>query len=402
MNNLKNLFDFVLNNYKNEHRNAERSDPVYPVIVSEIPSLIKTTLFSMRKDLLLTGSIGVGQKTDFPWVAIFNTNITRTATKGLYIVFLFKKDMSGFYLALNQGITYFAKTYKRNKYECAKKVANYFKNEIGDEYFSKDDINLCGLRGTLGYGYQETTIISKYYEKNNFSSNEIIDDIDKMMKIYDELASVLAEDNFDYDKAIDKILLDYDKSFTPAIEAIEEIKKEISSPLDVDVVRKLQYVVPDSKQIIKYSKLRNKEAIRKIDYISKAKTDAEIGELGEKLALEYEVERLTSLGREDLVPLIRRVSIKSDAFGYDIESYDFVNGELVKIFIEVKTTVNKLDVDFQVSRNEVETSNEKNDRYCLFRIYDVKNVNPKFYKVFGKLEDNFELNPITYMAHYKK
>lgn len=402
MNNLKNLFDFVLNNYKNEHRNAERSDPVYPVIVSEIPSLIKTTLFPMRKDLLLTGSIGVGQKTDFPWVAIFNTNITRTATKGLYIVFLFKKDMSGFYLALNQGITYFAKTYKRNKYECAKKVANYFKNEIGDEYFSKDDINLCGLRGTLGYGYQETTIISKYYEKNNFSSNEIIDDIDKMMKIYDELASVLAEDNFDYDKAIDKILLDYDKSFTPAIEAIEEIKKEISSPLDVDVVRKLQYVVPDSKQIIKYSKLRNKEAIRKIDYISKAKTDAEIGELGEKLALEYEVERLTSLGREDLVPLIRRVSIKSDAFGYDIESYDFVNGELVKIFIEVKTTVNKLDVDFQVSRNEVETSNEKNDRYCLFRIYDVKNVNPKFYKVFGKLEDNFELNPITYMAHYKK
>lgn len=402
MNNLKNLFDFVLNNYKNEHRNAERSDPVYPVIVSEIPSLIKTTLFSMRKDLLLTGSIGVGQKTDFPWVAIFNTNITRTATKGLYIVFLFKKDMSGFYLALNQGITYFAKTYKRNKYECAKKVANYFKNEIGDEYFSKDDINLCGLRGTLGYGYEETTIISKYYEKNNFSSNEIIDDIDKMMKIYDELASVLAEDNFDYDKAIDKILLDYDKSFTPAIEAIEEIKKEISSPLDVDVVRKLQYVVPDSKQIIKYSKLRNKEAIRKIDYISKAKTDAEIGELGEKLALEYEVERLTSLGREDLVPLIRRVSIKSDAFGYDIESYDFVNGELVKIFIEVKTTVNKLDVDFQVSRNEVETSNEKNDRYCLFRIYDVKNVNPKFYKVFGKLEDNFELNPITYMAHYKK
>lgn len=402
MNNLKNLFDFVLNNYKNGHKNAERSDPVYPIIVSEIPSLIKTSLFPMRKDLLLTGSIGVGQKTDFPWVAIYNTNITRTATKGLYVVFLFKKDMSGFYLALNQGITYFAKTYKRNKYECAKKVANYFKNEIGDEYFSKDDIDLCGLRGTLGYGYQETTIISKYYEKNNFSSEEIFDDINKMMVIYDELASVLAEDNFDYDKAIDKILLDYDKSFTSAIEAIEEIKKEISSPLDVDVVRKLQYVVPDSKQIIKYSKLRNKEAIRKIDYISKARTDAEIGELGEKLALEYEVERLTSLGREDLIPLIRRVSIKSDAFGYDIESYDLVNGEMVKIFIEVKTTVNKLDVDFQVSKNEVETSNEKNDRYCLFRIYDVKNVNPKFYKVFGKLEDNFELNPITYMAHYKK
>ena len=107
------------------------------------------------------------------------------------------------------------------------------------------------------------------------------------------------------------------------------------------------------------------------------------------------------MGRQDLAELVRRVSIKSDAFGYDIESYDLVGLKMKKIYIEVKTTVNKLDVDFQVSRNEVETSNEKKDCYCLFRIYDAKNINPKFYRVYGKLEENFELDPITYMAHYK-
>lgn len=401
MKNLEQLFNFVLKNYNNDHKNAERSDPVYPIVCDELPNLLKTFLFPTRKDLLFTGSCGVGQKTDYPWIAVYNTNITRHATKGLYIVYLFKKDLSGFYLTLNQGITYFTKTYKRTKYECARKVAKYFKDEIGDNYFSKNDINLGGKRGTLGFGYQETTILSKYYSMNNFDSSIIEFDLKKMMAIYDELAGVLAEDNFDYDRAIDKILLDYDKSFTPALDAIEEIKKEISSPLDVDVIRKLQYAEPKSKSVKKYSKLRNSEAVKKTDYVQKAKTDAEIGELGEKLALEYEVERLTAVGRQDLAALVRRVSIKSDAFGYDIESYDLVGLEYKKVYIEVKTTVNKLDVDFQVSRNEVETSNQKKETYCLFRIYDAKNVNPKFYRVYGKLEDHFELNPITYMAHYK-
>ncbi len=401
MENLKQLFNFVLSNYQNEHKNAERSDPVYPIICDQIPLLLKSKLFPMRKDLLFTGSCGVGQKTDYPWVAVFNTNITRSATKGLYIVYLFKKDLSGFYLTLNQGITYFQKTYKRSKYECARKVANYFKEEIGDNYFSKEDIYLLANRGTLGFGYQETTILSKYYSMNNFEEQDILDDLKKMMNIYDELVGVLGEDSFDYDKAIDKILLDFDKAFTPALEAIEEIKKEISSPLDVDVTRKLQYVEPKSKSTKKYSRLRNIDAIKKTDYVQKAKSDAEIGEFGEKLALEYEVERLTAIGRQDLAALVRRVSIKSDAFGYDIESYDLIGTKIKKIYIEVKTTVNKLDVDFQVSRNEVETSNSKKDTYCLFRIYDAKNINPKFYKVYGKLEDHFELNPITFMAHYR-
>ena len=71
-----------------------------------------------------------------------------------------------------------------------------------------------------------------------------------------------------------------------------------------------------------------------------------------------------------------------------------------KVYLEVKTTTNKLDVDFPVSRNEVEESNKKKGRYCIFRIYDAKNVTPSFYKVFGKISDNFDLDPITYLARY--
>ena len=120
---LKELFNFVLKNYINNFKNAERADPNYDVINSQLPIRFNS-LFSMRRDLLVVGSCGIGQKTDFPWVAIFNKNITSSAKRGLYMVYLFKKDMSGFYLSLNQGITYFADTFKRKKYENARKVAS--------------------------------------------------------------------------------------------------------------------------------------------------------------------------------------------------------------------------------------------------------------------------------------
>lgn len=396
---LKESFDFVLENYINGFKNAERTDPNYDVITSQLPMYINMN-FPMRRDLLVAGSCGIGQKTDFPWVAVFNKHITSSAKRGLYIVYLFKKDMSGFYLTLNQGITYFADTFKRKKYEYARKVANYFKDEIGDDYFDKGDIDLGGATGTLGFGYQETNIISKYYKKGSYSDEMLEKDLSKMLAIYDELAGVLGEDNYDYNSAINKIVFNYDDSFESAEEAIDNIKKAISSPTDLNIVRTLKYVEPKEKRTKKYSRIRTGTPIKKIDYIEKAKADMEVGQLGEMLALQFERERLIREGFNDLANKVRHVSIISDAYGYDIESYQLIGLKMEKVYIEVKTTTNKLDVDFPVSRNEVEESNKKKGHYCVFRIYDVKSENPSFYKVFGKIEDNFDLDPVTYMARY--
>ncbi|MGI6713840.1 MAG: MrcB family domain-containing protein [Bacilli bacterium] len=396
---LKELFGFVLNNYINEYKKAEKSDPNYNVLMQQIPAALNA-LFPMRKDLLISGSCGIGQKTDYPWVAIFNRNLTTTAQRGLYMVYLFKKDMSGFYLSLHQGITYFEKRFKRKRYQYARKVADYFRSEIGDEYFDRGEIDLLASSASLGRGYQETNILSKYYAKDSFTSEEIEKDLLKMLAIYDELVGVLGEDNYDYNNAINKIVFDVQDAFEDAVSGIDNIKKAISSPKDVNVIRTLRYIEPQEKRTKKYSKIRSTGSVRKIDYIEKAKTDAEVGLLGEMLALSYERERLIREGHSDLADKVRHVASVSDAFGYDIISYQLIGLEMKEVYIEVKTTTNKLDVDFPVSKNEVLTSNEKKDRYCIFRIYDAKSVTPLFYKVFGKIEEHFELDPVSYMARY--
>ena len=89
--------------------------------------------------------------------------------------------------------------------------------------------------------------------------------------------------------------------------------------------------------------------------------------LGERLALRIERDRLLELGF-DPDKYVYRVSIESDSYGYDIESVDFINGKLAKIFIEVKSTKDASDSTFFVSKNEVEVSKRKKEFYRVFRI----------------------------------
>ncbi|MGH1276645.1 MrcB family domain-containing protein [Bacillus cereus] len=50
-----------------------------------------------------------------PWISIFDKEITETAQKGVYVVYLVRKDLQGFYLSLNQGTTYIGDKYKGQK-----------------------------------------------------------------------------------------------------------------------------------------------------------------------------------------------------------------------------------------------------------------------------------------------
>ena len=76
----------------------------------------------------------------------------------------------------------------------------------------------------------------------------------------------------------------------------------------------------------------------KPDYEKEARKLRKLGDRGEKIALDLERKRLSSLGKEDLAKKVERVSLKSDALGYDILSFETDGTER---FIEVKATRSK-------------------------------------------------------------
>jgi len=114
------------------------------------------------------------------------------------------------------------------------------------------------------------------------------------------------------------------------------------------------------------------------------------------LTLAYEKDRLESIGLADYKEQVKWVSQESDLYGYDILSYDLDDfGKIVHRYIEVKATTQKTDADFYVSKNELETSKRLNN-YWVYRIYDIEAEKPKFYRVLGDIEKNFNLEPQTY------
>ena len=400
---LKKDFQFILDNYITEDQKVSSASPLYHVLVHELPHAIEE--ISKRQDLTVKGSMGQGNKTDYPWVSILNKDITRSTKYGLYMVYLFKKDMSGFYLALSQGITHFVDTYKKKKYESVRKVVEYFQDRTDDGYFSKQLIDLGDARkGTLGYGYEQATILSRFYESNKFTTEELIGDFKRMLAIYDEIYKNM--DTNSYNDIIDRIIT-YAKAprehLVPAEDAIEEMREALATPIDgqpYDFSKQLRQVQPYADRSTKYKEITN-PLIRKADYIKKAKIDAEIGYLGELFVMESERQRLSSNpALIEYAEKIEHVSIKSDGYGYDIVSYDLFGSEVKKIFIEVKTTKNKVDIEFPVSKGEVDESKKRKEQYFVYRVYDVLKE-PKFYRVSGPIEDHFSLDPITYLAKYK-
>ncbi|WP_299478105.1 DUF3578 domain-containing protein [uncultured Roseibium sp.] len=60
---------------------------------------------SLRPNLKVTISVGKGNWTKTPWIAILDREVTETTQKGIYVVFLVAEDLSVTYLTLNQGMT---------------------------------------------------------------------------------------------------------------------------------------------------------------------------------------------------------------------------------------------------------------------------------------------------------
>ena len=392
------LFRLVLVNYLDDRKRVDSKSTLFRLVNKDIPVAIEQVI--SKDSYKIYGSVGRGNKTKFPWVAILNKEITTTTQEGLYLVYLFKSDMSGFYLSLNQGITNYKKKFLSKGYIYAQKVAQYFREEIINESnFNDSPIDLVASKGSLGYGYEKTNIISKYYAKDQLSEENLLDDLRRMMDIYEDVYNHMG--TMTYNEVIEKVIYDeniYIKS-DDAIKSIKNIlREEASYPRNVN--KRLQKVYPQKEKSQRFKRLTSAPQT-KIDYLKKAKEDAYTGLEGEQLAMAFEKARLNELGYEEYSEKVDWVGSVNDVAGYDIKSYDLIDGKLQEIYIEVKTSVSKVDTDFFISKNELNTSNKYTEKYYLFRIYDVLSISPKYYIAKGAIERNFYIEPVSYRVTYK-
>ena len=185
----------ILNSYTNLKKQAFNPTMLKQAdyIEKDLPKTIMNKLNLNTARYQLKGSVGNGNWTETPWVSIFDKEITTTAQKGFYIVYLFKKDMSGVYVSLNQGTTYISKKYKGLKpREKMKQIASNIRENLGfSANLSLNEIDL--ISGTPNAkNYMAAHICGKYYSFQNLPSEaELISDLQELLSVYSELKGLI-------------------------------------------------------------------------------------------------------------------------------------------------------------------------------------------------------------------
>jgi hypothetical protein len=136
-----------------------------------------------------------------------------------------------------------------------------------------------------------------------------------------------------------------------------------------------------------------------IDWEKKNKTAKDLGNKGEELVKQREVEALTKCGRRDLA--LRVVVQDKDGKGYDVSSF-FDDGR--EKFIEVKTTNGNAQTAFHLSANEHAYLRTRNSGFVIYRVYnyDEHNNFGEFFEISGDIESQLLLSPTQYEVILKK
>lgn len=219
-------FREAINKYEFVTKENFAGNKTIKIITESIPRIIKKTLYLDSQKFSVKGSCGTSKPANVPWIAIFINDITKSAQKGIYLVFLIKDDLSGMYLSLNQGLTYFENRFKRKQAKIKiKNIASRVRNLVTTiPEGSLSEIDLACLSG-IGKDYGHGNIAAKYYSIDNMpSDNELINDIREYITSYEEIRVIIGnrtvEQFYDYLLLIDD---GYEINEDGEIEAIEKV-----------------------------------------------------------------------------------------------------------------------------------------------------------------------------------
>lgn len=194
---------------------------------------------------------------------------------------------------------------------------------------------------------------------------------------------------------------DKDYSFNDEQDEIHINSVELKD-IDINLVKG----IPTFREIPKdIAKNRKSFTNKKRNYVNETEKKTLIGSFGEIQILNLEIAKLESEGYKELAERVRLVSEEDDSKGYDILSYEVIDGRVITRYIEVKTTLG-LDKPFEITENEVEMSKElnrqENSKYVIARVFNINAElqTGEYYYIEGAIEENFNLRPILYKAYY--
>lgn len=249
----------ILNKYHQQTKLPFKNNSYNTLLTKDITMSLSELANINPKKYLVTGSAGKGNFAEIPWVAVFDRDITETATEGIYVVYLFAHDMSGVYLTLNNGFTFFDREFKER--EGLKQVTEVADNlrEICNTFSTRFNLSKIDLKakGKLAKGYTAGNIMAKYYSATDIPSNEELrDDLQELLAVYKKLVGIKGnrtnEEFYRYIISENHQLIltdeEFDEKLSNSINIVETNKERAGYPDRENIYPKgKQPIVKDSK-----------------------------------------------------------------------------------------------------------------------------------------------------------
>lgn len=184
---MEKMFREIFEHYRSAKKSAFAGNVLARKFRGEFPRIIESLLQGSGNRYKISASSGKGNWTDCPWIAILDKLVTETPQSGYYPVFLFKADMTGVYLSLNQGITDVRDIYKKNAKNVLKRRAEDFRLKLNAPF---EYLNAIDLRSDTNNArlYEAGNILAKLYPIDSFpDADSIKKDIFEFIGLYNKL-----------------------------------------------------------------------------------------------------------------------------------------------------------------------------------------------------------------------
>ena len=201
----------VLTEYPAATKEAFAKHPFADFIRHELRNTV-AEVAQEYEQVTVKASPGMGNWSRGPWIALLDTLITDTPQRGYYPVYLYREDMAGVYLSLNQGMTALKEQYKADAKTTLKARAANFRAMLGSQLgpFMSSSIDLApGAPGNDTAFYEAGNICARYYPREWLEQVSIdnppngqlaiedvlIGDLLTMLQLYNNLSQADTEEN---------------------------------------------------------------------------------------------------------------------------------------------------------------------------------------------------------------
>ena len=160
----------ILAGYQNSRANStlDSGHMFWSLFKEASTSISALPAVSKHRDVIVKWSMGQGVWAKVPWLALLDSRETRFTNDGVYLIYLFRMDMSGVYLTVNQGVSRIrSRLGGRDARGQMRRQAADLRRRFGDlssHGFSLDDGIRLRADHALGEDYEAATIAYKLYQ----------------------------------------------------------------------------------------------------------------------------------------------------------------------------------------------------------------------------------------------